>query len=163
MFMVRKLLELGRKARVPLFPCSIDVQKACVFVDQELFWQVLARFGVPYQIIEVIFHFHDGMRACMRNDNGQCSEWFELIQRLRHGCMFPQLLFNVFFAVIYLVALQIFCKDADVLADFVHLQEQPSKVGPETALDCVRRAIWGCCMLTTRTSCRGRHAGWGRM
>ena len=27
--------------------------------------------------------------------------------------------------------------------NFVHLHEQPSKVGPETALECVRRAIWG--------------------
>ena len=27
--------------------------------------------------------------------------------------------------------------------DLIHLQEQPSKVGPETALECVRRAIWG--------------------
>ena len=34
-------------------------------------------------------------------------------------------------------------KDADILADLVHLREQPSKVGPETALECVRRAIWG--------------------
>ena len=30
-----------------------------------------------------------------------------------------------------------------IYADFIHLQEQPSKVGPETALECVRRAIWG--------------------
>ena len=29
------------------------------------------------------------------------------------------------------------------LADFIHLQEQPSKVDPETALECARRAIWG--------------------
>ena len=28
-------------------------------------------------------------------------------------------------------------------ADLVHLQEQPSKIGPETALECVRCAIWG--------------------
>ena len=34
-------------------------------------------------------------------------------------------------------------KDAGILVDIVHLQEQPSKVGPETALECVRRAIWG--------------------
>ena len=30
-----------------------------------------------------------------------------------------------------------------MLADLIHLQEQPSRVGPETALECVRRAIWG--------------------
>ena len=31
----------------------------------------------------------------------------------------------------------------DLLADLAHLQEQPSKVGPETTLECARRAIWG--------------------
>ena len=39
--------------------------------------------------------------------------------------------------------LERFSKDAGILADLVHLHEQPSKVGPETALECVRRAIWG--------------------
>ena len=29
-----------------------------------------------------------------------------------------------------------------ILADLIHLQEKPSKVGPETALECGRRAIW---------------------
>ena len=43
-----------------------------------------------------------------------------------------------------LVALERFSKDEGVLADPIHLQEeQPSKVGPETTLEFVRRAIWG--------------------
>ena len=42
-----------------------------------------------------------------------------------------------------LVALQRFSEDADILADLVHLKEQSGKVGPETALECVRRAVWG--------------------
>ena len=32
-------------------------------------------------------------------------------------------------------------EDADMLEDLAHLQDQPSKVGSETALECVRRAI----------------------
>ena len=53
------------------------------------------------------------------------------------------LLFNIFFAAILRVALQRFSEDADILADLVHLKEQSGKVGPETALECVRRAVWG--------------------
>ena len=42
-----------------------------------------------------------------------------------------------------LVAPQWFSKDADILADLIHLKEQPGKVGPETTLDCMWRAVWG--------------------
>ena len=64
-------------------------------------------------------------------------------QRLRQGCVLSPLLFNVFFAAILFVVLERISKDAGILADLIHLQEQPSKVGPETALECMRRAIWG--------------------
>ena len=137
MFAVRRLQELGKKARVPLFLCSIDLQKACDSDDRTLCLHVLARFGVPPQRIEVIRQFHDRMRACVRNDDGRCSEWFEVAQGLRQECVLSSLLFSVFFAAILLVALERFGKDADILADLIYLQEQPSKVGPETALECV--------------------------
>ena len=94
-------------------------------------------------MIEVIRQFHDGMRACVRSDDGRCSEWFEVAQGLRQGCVLSPLLFNVIFAAILLVVLERFSKDAGILAGFIYLQEQPSKVSPETALKCVRRAIWG--------------------
>ena len=160
MFAVRRLQELARKARVPLFLCVIDLQKAYGSVDRTLIWQVLARFGVPPQMIEVVRQFHDGMRACVRNNAGRCSEWFKVTQELWQGCVLSPLLFNVLFAAILLVALEIFSDDAGILADLIRLQEQPSKVGPETALECVR-LFGGCCMLTTRVSRCGRRAGWG--
>ena len=62
---------------------------------------------------------------------------------LRQGCVLFPLLFNVFFAAIFLVALERFSKDAGILPGLIHLQEQPSKVGAETALECVRRTICG--------------------
>ena len=72
MFAVRRLQELGRKARVPLFLCFIDLQKAYDSGDRTLLWQVLAVYGVPPQMTEVIRQFHDGMRASVRNDDGRC-------------------------------------------------------------------------------------------
>ena len=142
MLTVRRLQELGRKARVPLFLCFIDLLKPNDSVDRTLLWQVLARFGVPPQMIEVIRQFHDGMRACVWNGDGRCLEWFEVAQVLRQRCVLSSLLFNVFFAAILSVALERFSKDADIFADLVHLRGQPSKVGPETALECLWRAIW---------------------
>ena len=142
MFGVRRLQESGRKARVPLILCFVDLQKAYDSVDRTLLWQVIARFGVPPRMIEVIRQFHGGMRACVRNDNGRCSEWFEVPQGLRQGCVLTLLLFNVFFAAILLVSLERFSKDAGILVGLIHLQEQPSKVGAETAVECVRRTVF---------------------
>ena len=99
---------MGRKARVYLFLCFIDLQKAYDSDDRTLLWQVLARVGTPPQMIEVIHHFHDGMRACVQSDDGRCSEWFEVAQGLRQGCVLFPLMFNVFFAAIPFVVLERF-------------------------------------------------------
>ena len=73
MFVIRRLQELARKKRIPLYVCFIDLTKAYDSVDCNLLWTVLARFGVPQNIILVIRQFHDGMRACVRLDDKVCS------------------------------------------------------------------------------------------
>ena len=143
MFVVRRLQELGRKAGVPLFMCFIDLQKAYDTVDRTLLWQVLTRIGVPPQMIAVIQQFHDGMRACVRPDDGVCSDWFEVGQGLRQGCVLSSLLFNIFFAAVLTVVLQRFSEKPAILAELVHLKEPPTSMGPEPAMDYVRRTVWG--------------------
>ena len=112
MFAIRRLQELGRKARVPLFMCFIDLQKAYGPVDRTLLWQELARFEVLPNVVEVIRQFYDGKRACVRNYDSRCSKWFEVAQGLRQGCVLSPLLFNVFFAAKLLNALERFSEDA---------------------------------------------------
>ena len=72
-----------------LFICFVDLQKAYDTVDHTLLWQVLTRIGVPPQMKAVIRQFYDGMRACVRPDDCVCSDWFEVEQGLRQGCVFP--------------------------------------------------------------------------
>ena len=130
MFVVRRLQEIGRKARVSLFMCFIDLQKAYDTVDHTLLWQVFTRIGVPPQMIAVIQQFHDGMRACVRPDDGVCSDWFEVKQGLRQGCVLSPLLFNIFFAAVLTVVLQRFSEELAILAELVHLKEPPTSMGP---------------------------------
>ena len=78
MFTVRTLQELGRNSRVPLFLCFINLQKAYDSVERTLLWQVPTRFGVLPKMIEVIRHFHVGIRACVLTNDGRCSEGFEM-------------------------------------------------------------------------------------
>ena len=142
MFVVRRLQEIERKARVSLFMCFIDLQKAYDTLDRTLLWQVLTRIGAPPQMIAVIQRFHDEMRACVRPDDGFCSDWLEVEQGLRQGCVLSSLLFNVFFAAVLTVVLKRFSEDTVILAKLVHLKEPPTSVRSEPAMDCVRRAVW---------------------
>ena len=142
MFVVRRLQEVGRKAGVSLHMCFIDLQKAYDTVNRTLLWQVLTRIGVPPQIIAVIRRFHDGMRACVRPNDGVCLDWFQVEQGLRQGCVLSPLLFNIFFAAVLNFALQRFSEEPAILIDLVHLKEPSASMRPEPAMDYVRRAVW---------------------
>ena len=74
MFVDRRLQELARKQDTPLYMCFIDLTKAYDSVDRSLLWDVLARLGVPPRMLAVIRQFHDGMQACVRLDDGECSD-----------------------------------------------------------------------------------------
>ena len=66
------------------------------------------------------FHqFNDGMRTCVQNNDGRFLAWFEGAQGLRQEGVLSPLLFNVFFAVILLVALEKFSQDTDILANLL--------------------------------------------
>ena len=126
-----------------LHMCFIDLQKAYDTVDRTLLWQELTRTGVPPQMVAVIRQFHDGMRAYVRPDDGVCSDWFEVEQGLRQGCVLSPLLFNIFFETVLNVVLHRFRKEPAILAELVHLKEPSTSMGPEPAMDYVRRAVWG--------------------
>ena len=96
LFVIRRLKELARKKRIPLYVCLSDLTKAYDSVDRTLLWTVLARFGEPQNIISVIRQFHDGMRACVWLDDRVCSRWFAVEQGLRQGCALAPLLFNMY-------------------------------------------------------------------
>ena len=129
-FMVRRLQKMRRKAGVSIFMCFIHLQKAYDNVDHTLLWQVLTRTRVPPHMITVIRQLHDGMRACVRPDDGFCLDWFEVKQGPRQGCVLSPQSFNIFFAPVLTVALQRFSKDTVILAELVHLKEPPTSIGP---------------------------------
>ena len=79
----------------------------------------------------------------MRPDDGVCSDWFDVQQRLRQGCVVSPLLLNIFFAAVLTVVIERFSEDTVSLAELAHLKEPPTSMGPKPAMYYVRRAVWG--------------------
>ena len=124
MFVIRRLQELARKKRTPLYVCFIDLTKAYDSVDRILLWTVLARFGVPQITIAAIHQFHDGMRACVRLDDRVHSRWFAVEQGPRQRCVLASLLFNIFFAAAINLASTRFKADKGIMDALVHLRKK---------------------------------------
>ena len=57
-------------------------------------------------MLAVIRQFHDGMRACVRLDDGECSHMFNVEQGLRQGCVLAPLLFKILFTAVLRVAVK---------------------------------------------------------
>ena len=124
MFAIRRLQELALKTRMPLHVCFIDLAKAYDSVDRTLLLRVLARFGVPQNMISIIHQFHDGMRVCVRLDDRVSSRWFAVEQGLRQGCVLAPLLFNIFFAAVINVSYTRFKADRGIMDALVHLRKK---------------------------------------
>ncbi|CAB1102236.1 unnamed protein product [Ectocarpus sp. CCAP 1310/34] len=84
LFVVRRLQALGLRKKIPLYMFFVDLKKAYDSVDREMLWKVLVRAGIPVKLIKVIRRFHDGMRARVRTDDGELSDWFFVTQGVRH-------------------------------------------------------------------------------
>ena len=143
MFVIHRLQVLARRKPIPLYTGFIDLTKAYDSVDRTFRWKVLTRFAVPPQMISVIRQLHDGMRARVRLDDGQCSDWFPVEQGLRQGCVLAPLLFNIFFAAVIHVALMRFEADKDIIDALVNLRRKPGASGRTARDPAPATSLWG--------------------
>ena len=75
-------------------------------------------------MLAVIRQFHDGMKACVRLDDGESSDKYDVGQGLRQGCVLAALLFNMFFTAVLRVAEKRFLADPATTDNGVQVQRK---------------------------------------
>ena len=76
-------------------------------------------------MLTFIRQFHGGMRGCVRLDDGECSDMFDVERGLRQGCVLALLPLNIFFTAVLCVAEKCFAADAVIMESIVqHLRKK---------------------------------------
>ena len=94
-FSLRQLMEKSREWKRPLYVCFIDLRKAYDSVNRDALWRVLKRYGISDKLLRLIADLHTDTR-CKVRVNGEYSDWFDVKNGVRQGCVLAPTLFNVF-------------------------------------------------------------------
>ena len=108
------------------------------------------------------------MRACVRLDDGECSDMFDVEQGLWQGCVPAPILFNMFLTAVLCVAKKRFTADASWCKSNERRKggERGGGHGPEESMDRKRRRrprrCGESCTLMMQALYRDPQKGWRR-
>ena len=73
----------------------MDLEKTFDTIDRRSMWQISRVYGVRGKLLKAGQSFYIDSRRCVRVGN-DVSEWFPVNVGLRHGCVMPPWLFDVY-------------------------------------------------------------------
>ena len=97
-FGLRQLQEKAREHNSDLYMVFVDLTKAFYTINRDTLWKVLAKLGIPNDMLNVICSFHEGMQASVYAAS-QNSDTFSVTSGTKQGCVLAPVLFALFFLV----------------------------------------------------------------
>ena len=92
---IRHIIEKCKEYKRKAYLCFIDYAKAFDCVRYGPLWIALQALGVPSHLVQLLKSLYDGQLACVRTAQGD-SDWFNLGQGVRQGCILSPTLFNLY-------------------------------------------------------------------
>ncbi|XP_063613942.1 uncharacterized protein LOC134787155 [Penaeus indicus] len=92
---LKMIIEKNREHSEDLYLCFIDYTKAFDLVIHEELWNNMRNMGFPEHIILLLKAMYDEQKAAVRANYG-LTDWFEIDQGVRQGCILSPHLFNLY-------------------------------------------------------------------
>ena len=92
---IRHILEMCTEFNRKIYFCFIEYAKAFDCVGHSALWKALLEMGVPTHFVKLISNLYDNQQACVRTEKGD-SDWFNIGQGVRQGCILSPTLFNLY-------------------------------------------------------------------
>ena len=96
-FFLRQFQEKCREYCLPLYIAFIGFTKALESIDRSALWKILAKYGCPPKLLNLIRQFHDGMSARVIT-NGKTSQAFAVDTGVKQGCVLAPTLLALYLA-----------------------------------------------------------------
>ena len=92
---LKLIIEKNREFGNDIFLCFIDYSKAFDMVSHEILWITMKRMGFSLHIIDLIRSLYSKQKAAVRTTHG-LTDWFDIEQGVRQGCILSPHLFNIY-------------------------------------------------------------------
>ena len=102
---IRIIMEKAMEFNFPVYMCFIDYSKAFDTVQHQKLWTTLVSMGFPKHVIELLRTLYDHQESTVRTACGD-TDWFNIEQGVRQGCILSPHLFNAYAEYIMRLALE---------------------------------------------------------
>jgi Reverse transcriptase (RNA-dependent DNA polymerase)/Endonuclease/Exonuclease/phosphatase family len=93
-FTLRQIIEKCVAGNTNILVNFIDFKKAFDSIQRPAVWNILAQYGIPAKIIDIIKGMYKESRCAVKME-GKLGEWFQIITGVRQGCILSPLLFLI--------------------------------------------------------------------